>query len=475
MGVTPRSLVVVASYPVIMVGAFAGFGLLLAAGVGLTPATYLMVVAAAGLVTWHEAKVPYREQWRPGRREVGADLLFMLTMQIALPYALSLAATIWLADWLRSGGIAVEGFWPHGLPAAVQVVMMLMAADFARYWLHRAFHRYDLMWRYHAVHHSPHRLYWLNVGRFHPFEKAGQYALDALPFALMGVGSEVLAGYFVFYAVNGVLPALELRRAPRAPQLPDQRPGTAPLAPLGGDRGVQQQLRQQPDHLGCAVRHPIPAVAAGGGRPRTDQPPVPRRVPGADANTLRTQVGQGPTLMPTRAGYLALRGAMAATQEPRYRRLLASAKAPDEAQARLLRSILEANTETTFGAGHRFAAIRTVADYRQAVEVQTYEDLRDHVERQELTGKPELTAEAPVYYNRTSGTSGAPKNIPLTASGLQRLKVHQRLATHIWSKPLPSCRARSSWWGVPRWKATCPEAPRTGRPPGGCARTSPAC
>jgi len=199
----PKSLVVVASYPVIMVGAFAGFGLLIAAGVDLTPATYLVVVAAAGLVTWHEVKVPYREQWRPGRREVRTDLVFMVAMQIALPYLLSLAATIWLAGWLRSSGVAVEGIWPHRWPVAVQVVMMLTAADFARYWLHRAFHRYDLMWRYHAVHHSPHRLYWLNVGRFHPFEKAVQYALDALPFALMGVGSEVLAGYFVFYAVNG--------------------------------------------------------------------------------------------------------------------------------------------------------------------------------------------------------------------------------------------------------------------------------
>ena len=129
-----------------------------------------MVVGAAGLVTWHEAKVPYREQWRPDRREVGADLLFMLTVQIALPYLLSLAATIWLADWLRSSGLAVDGVWPHGLPAAMQVVMMLLAADFARYWLHRAFHRYDFMWSYHAVHHSPHRLYWLNVGRFHQAE-----------------------------------------------------------------------------------------------------------------------------------------------------------------------------------------------------------------------------------------------------------------------------------------------------------------
>lgn len=141
--------------------------------------------------------------------------------------------------------------------------------------------------------------------------------------------------------------------------------------------------------------------------------------------------------MPPRASYLALRGALAATQEPRYRRLLASAKTPDKAQARLLRGILEANKGTTFGSRHGFGAIRTVADYRQAVPVQTYEDLRHHVERQELTGEPELTAEAPVYYNRTSGTSGDPKNIPLTASGLKRLKAHQRLATHIWSKGAP--------------------------------------
>ena len=142
------------------------------------------------------------------------------------------------------------------------------------------------------------------------------------------------------------------------------------------------------------------------------------------------------------AGYLLLRGALAATQERRYRRLLATASAPDEAQASLLRAILEANRTTSFGAEHRFEAIRTVADYQRAVPVQTYEDLRRRVERQELTGEPELTTEAPVYYNRTSGTSGAPKNIPLTASGLKRLKAHQRLATHIWSKGAPILSGR---------------------------------
>ena len=141
--------------------------------------------------------------------------------------------------------------------------------------------------------------------------------------------------------------------------------------------------------------------------------------------------------MPARAGYLALRAALIAGQEPRLRRFRAAAQAPERAQWALLERILAANAGTSFGVEHGFEAIRTVADYRRAVPVQTYEDLRHHVERQELTGEPCLTAEQPVYYNRTSGTGGDPKNIPLTASGLKRLKDHQRLATHIWSKSAP--------------------------------------
>ena len=53
------------------------------------------------------------------------------------------------------------------------------------------------------MHHSPDRLYWLNVGRFHPLEQTLQFVADALPFILLGVGTDVLSVYFVFYAVNG--------------------------------------------------------------------------------------------------------------------------------------------------------------------------------------------------------------------------------------------------------------------------------
>ena len=196
-------LAAVATYPGVLGLSFALYAALAAAGTPVAAASYLAVLAAAIGVTAHELRWPYRAQWKPDGREVGSDALFMGVVQIALPYALSLTLALALSEWLRASGLTPEGLWPHAWPVAAQAVLMLLAADFLRYWMHRAFHGFGWMWRYHAVHHSPHRLYWLNVGRFHPIEKALQYLVDALPFVCVGVSPEVLAAYFVFYAANG--------------------------------------------------------------------------------------------------------------------------------------------------------------------------------------------------------------------------------------------------------------------------------
>ena len=202
-GAPVPALIAGGSYPAILGFALVLFQALAAAGLHVTLASHLAAVAAAALVTLIEIRFPYRVEWRPGMREAGADAMFMMVVQITLPYLLSITLVVSVADGLRASGIAIDGLWPHHLPVAVQACLMLLAADLARYWLHRAFHRFTFMWRHHAVHHSPHRLYWLNVGRFHPIEKAVQLTVDTLPFALLGVANEVLAAYLVFYAVNG--------------------------------------------------------------------------------------------------------------------------------------------------------------------------------------------------------------------------------------------------------------------------------
>lgn len=200
---TATKLAVRGSYPVVIlsgIAVYAGAGLL---GMPVIAASYLAVLVGAGLITLHEIVLPYRLEWRPQPGDLRADAAFMLTIQVVLPLLLSLAATVAFAGWLREGDLTLAGLWPHSWPVFGQAALMMAVADFFRYWLHRAFHGSAFMWRWHAVHHSPHRLYWLNVGRFHPAEKAVQYCVDALPFVLVGVGDEVLAAYFVFYALNG--------------------------------------------------------------------------------------------------------------------------------------------------------------------------------------------------------------------------------------------------------------------------------
>ena len=193
-----------AAYPAVMLAAFlAAEALHRAADLSIFAGAYAAAIFAAGAVTLLEFAIPYDRNWQPRWAEVKNDLAFMLAVQILLPQALSLGTAALLLRFAKEFQLAAESVWPAHWPLAAQVALMLLAAEFLRYWLHVAAHNTSFLWRLHAVHHSPKRLYWLNVGRFHPLEKALQYLLDAFPFILLGAAEEALAFYFVFYAVNG--------------------------------------------------------------------------------------------------------------------------------------------------------------------------------------------------------------------------------------------------------------------------------
>lgn len=191
------------TYPAVMVAAIGLLVVAAMAGAPVTITAYVAVVVGAVAIIGLERLRPYRHRWQPDRQAVTNDALFLVTVQMLLPVLVSGAAIFVLGGLGRDLDLTLRSWWPHDSPVIVQVVLMLVIGDALRYWLHRAFHRWPSLWRFHAVHHSPHRLYWLNVGRFHPLEKVGQLVFDSLPFVLVGVSDSVLAGYFVFYALNG--------------------------------------------------------------------------------------------------------------------------------------------------------------------------------------------------------------------------------------------------------------------------------
>ena len=152
-----------------------------------------------------ERVFPHRTDWAPRPQDLATDVGFLATVQLALPPIVGFVFTSLLVEPVRAAGIPTSALWPHAWPLWTQVVLMVLVVDLLRYWLHRAAHETNLLWRLHAVHHSVDRLYWLNTSRFHLMEKTLQMLLDSLPFLLMGVGTEVLALYYLTYASNGFL------------------------------------------------------------------------------------------------------------------------------------------------------------------------------------------------------------------------------------------------------------------------------
>ena len=188
-------------YPLLICAAILLHLIISVAGVPLVYSTYIPVLLAAVSVTLLEIYFPYRDAWKPNTTDVINDSSFMVIVQVLLPQFLSYLVVISLI----TASAQESSVWPSHLPNAIQVILMILFADFLRYWLHRASHEFMPLWQLHAVHHSPEKLYWLNVGRFHPLEKALQFLFDALPFIILGVDQTVLSLYFVFYAVNGYI------------------------------------------------------------------------------------------------------------------------------------------------------------------------------------------------------------------------------------------------------------------------------
>ena len=190
-------------YPTVIIFGLALNFFLLNSGFPLQISAYIPIILGVVIITFLEHKFPYRKSWLPKTSDVRNDAAFMVVVQVILPRILSLFVAFTISKYIKSKGLTPAEYWPHHFLPIVQAFLMVLFADFFRYWFHRASHEWYSLWRLHAVHHSPHKLYWINVGRFHPIDKTLQFLFDSLPFIIVGVSGEVLAIYFVFYAING--------------------------------------------------------------------------------------------------------------------------------------------------------------------------------------------------------------------------------------------------------------------------------
>lgn len=112
------------------------------------------------------------------------------------------------------------------LPLWLMATLAVVAGDVLVYWFHRACHRFDFLWRFHAVHHSSERLDWLAAHREHPVDGVlTQLAqnlpamLVGLPFHVLGVLIALRGAWSILIHSNVQLPVGPLRYLLGAPEL----------------------------------------------------------------------------------------------------------------------------------------------------------------------------------------------------------------------------------------------------------------
>jgi sterol desaturase/sphingolipid hydroxylase (fatty acid hydroxylase superfamily) len=199
-----------------MAAQWVAFSLLLGGAIGLAmalmpslgPVLAVAVAQTAGLVAiaCAERLLPYRGRWNRSHGDVRTDALHAVfsglgTTQLMRPVAVYLGG---LGAALLAGADGA-GPWPGTWPLVAQLALALVIAELPQYWLHRWQHEHDLLWRFHAVHHSAPRLYWLNAARFHPFDLGLLYLVGYVPLVLLGCPGEVILLFALFDGVLGML------------------------------------------------------------------------------------------------------------------------------------------------------------------------------------------------------------------------------------------------------------------------------
>ncbi len=89
---------------------------------------------------------------------------------------------------------------------------------------------------------------------------------------------------------------------------------------------------------------------------------------------------------------------------------------PREAQSRLLEKLIAGLSKSEYGRAHGVKAADDYETFAARVPVVAYDDLSQWIERQQNEEKNILVAEPVLFYEKTSGSAGAAKLIPYTAS-----------------------------------------------------------
>lgn len=197
-------IVALAAFP----GTLAGvLGLALAwlgSGRELAPIVGPLVFGSGLLVFALERRFPHHRSWLHSKGDLRTDLAYLVGVGgLVTLFVTPLAATVGFALLAALSERFGAAAWPGQWPLLAQLPLALVVAELPKYWHHRLQHTTDLLWRFHATHHSAPRLYWLNASRFHPIDLFIDTMLGGVTLVAVGAGAELIGLFTIVSGVHG--------------------------------------------------------------------------------------------------------------------------------------------------------------------------------------------------------------------------------------------------------------------------------
>jgi len=126
----------------------------------------------------------------------------------------------------------------------------------------------------------------------------------------------------------------------------------------------------------------------------------------------------------------ALRAGSRAVFGRSWRRFQEATQHPREVQEARLAVLVSRAKDTAFGREHGFSEIRSFADYQRRVPVRGYEDFEPYIARMLRGEEGVLIPDRPIFFARSSGTTGTPKSVPITPVYLAEYRTPRR----VWAR-----------------------------------------
>jgi len=156
----------------------------------------LLFVMIETLFPKYPKQITFRPAWKLDLAYFAVNHLLIGVMLLAAngfaPHVFGWAVNDAVRTWIRS------------LPLPIEVLALMLAADFVQYWVHRAFHEIPALWRIHSVHHSTEYMDWLAGSRTHFVQELADRALVMVPLYLLGPSTAALNLYVVVAAFQAV-------------------------------------------------------------------------------------------------------------------------------------------------------------------------------------------------------------------------------------------------------------------------------